>query len=105
MNNEKIETTPVGWSETVVMICTKCGAQFQDSKSKDAPERIKAELKSIAKSELGPRVRVITTSCLNICPEGKIAIAVASTKDSNVFKGYSVAPESKGEELFEKIFK
>lgn len=104
-DDAKIENTPVGWSETVVMICTKCGKQFQDLQSQVAPERIKSELKSKAKSELGQRVRVITTSCLNICPVDKIAIAVASTKNPGVFKGYNVSADSTGDELFEKILK
>ncbi|MGZ3788269.1 MAG: hypothetical protein ACXVLQ_07080 [Bacteriovorax sp.] len=103
--SDAIENKPVGWSETVVMICTKCGEQFSDQKSKEAPERMKGELKAKAKAELGPRVRVITTSCLAICPSNKIAIAKASAKDSAVFKGHSVPAHSTGEELFDKILK
>jgi hypothetical protein len=92
MNQEtKIENTEVGWEETVVMICSQCGAQFSDSQSLE--------------SELGKKVRVITTSCLNICPVDKIAITVASTKEPGVFKAYAVDPRTSGEELYNKILK
>lgn len=104
-NNKKIETTKVGWEDTVVMICTKCAKQFSDPILNDAPERIKSELKSKARSELGGSVRVITTSCLNICPVDKIAIAKASTLLPSVFKGYTVDPNVSGEELYETILK
>jgi predicted metal-binding protein len=106
MNQEtKIENTEVGWEETVVMICSQCGAQFSDSQSLESPARIKSELKTKAKSELGKKVRVITTSCLNICPVDKIAITVASTKEPGVFKAYAVDPRTSGEELYNKILK
>ncbi|MBC7537969.1 MAG: hypothetical protein H7281_04060 [Bacteriovorax sp.] len=102
----KIESAEVGWGETVVMICTKCGKQFQSAHNQAAPERIKGDLKSIAKAELGKgSVRVITTSCLNICPVDKIAIAVASKNEPGTFKGYLVDPDISGEELFKKILK
>ncbi len=101
----EIEKFPVGWTETVVMICSKCGKQFDNSESQNSPERIKSELKSVAKSELGAKIRVITTSCLNMCPVDKIAIAVASTNNDDVFKGYSVVPNSSGSEIYKKILK
>jgi predicted metal-binding protein len=104
--SDKIENTEVGWTETVVMVCTKCGKQFQNTDDQSAPERFKSELKSLAKAELPPKsVRVVTSSCLNICPVDKIAIAVASTKNPGVFKGYNVDPKASSEEVFKKILK
>ncbi|MDD4976301.1 MAG: hypothetical protein PHY93_18225 [Bacteriovorax sp.] len=106
MNQDtKIENAEIGWEDTIVMVCSKCGSQFKDTHSQESPERMKSELKSKAKSELGKSVRVITTSCLNICPVDKIAIAVATTKEPAVFKAYAVDPEVSGEELYKKIFK
>jgi len=102
--DKKIENVELGWEETVVLVCTKCGKQFEDD-LRDSPERIKTDLKAKAKSELGKKVRVITSSCLNICPENKIAIVKASTQESAVFKAYAVDPNSSGEDLFAKILK
>lgn len=99
----EIEDAELGWSETVIMVCTKCGKQFNKT-NQEAPEKIKSELKSIAKDKLGKKsVRVVTSSCLNICPAGKIAIAVASIKDPGVFKAYKVDPEVSADELFKII--
>lgn len=104
-NNTKIESATVGWTDTVVMICTKCAKQFSDPFLNEAPERMKSELKSKARAELGGSVRVITTSCLNICPVDKIAVAKASTLLPSVFKGYTVEPNVSSEELYEAILK
>jgi predicted metal-binding protein len=101
--NKIIEREQIGWETAVVMVCTKCGKQFEDSHLKEAPERIKSELKSVIKMELGKSIRVITTSCLNICPVDKIAIAIASSSSTTVFKAYGVDPDSSGEELYKTI--
>ena len=101
----EIEKSPVGWTETVVLICTKCGKQFDDVDSQNSPERIKSELKTATKTELGAKIRVITTSCLNMCPVDKIALAVASTKDQGVFKGFAVGPNDSGNEIYNLLLK
>lgn len=107
MNDEtKMTKENLGWDHTVVMVCTKCGKQFRDTKFEGAPERIKDELKAASKSQFGKSVRVVNTTCLNICPVNKVAIAVASSReDKNIFEAYSVPPESSGAEIFEKILK
>lgn len=95
-SQNKLKNIEVGWSDNVVMVCTKCA---------ESSERIKGELKDIAKSELGSSVRVITSSCLNMCPENKVAIVVASKTDNNIFTGFAVDPEISGRELFNSILK
>jgi predicted metal-binding protein len=101
--NSKIQVTHVGWDQALVIICTKCGKQFEKTDEKNAPERIKSELKSRAKLELGNSVRVITASCLNICPKDQIAVAIAQKNHSSVFEAYSVDPAISGDAIFEKI--
>jgi predicted metal-binding protein len=92
-----------GWEETLVMICDKCGKQFADTHSINSPERIKSELKAKAKENLGSKVRVITTSCLNICPANKIAIVIATKKNSEVFTSYAVVPAASVDEIYSKV--
>ncbi|MFA6238562.1 MAG: hypothetical protein WC635_14605 [Bacteriovorax sp.] len=105
-HNKNIEGSEVGWSDTVVMICERCGEQFKSENQQSSPERIKGDLKSIAKSEFEKgTVRVITTSCLNICPENKIAITVASKSAKDIFKAYAVDADISGKDLFEEILK
>lgn len=105
INHSKIENALVGWSDSLIMVCTKCGNQFNNSSGTEAPDRIKSELKIKTKQEFGEAIRVISTSCLNICPKNKIAIAVARKKTDKVFEAFAVDPDIACEELFEKIFK
>lgn len=98
---KEIESAELGWSSAVVMICSKCGAQFSDPEKNEAPERIKKDLKKLTKENLGKSVRVITTSCLNICPVDKIAVVVA--KNNAEAKAYNVSPDVSGDDLYKKI--
>jgi predicted metal-binding protein len=104
--NNKIQNIEVGWSESVIMICTKCAKQFDSIESQDSVERIKGELKNITKRELdNGTVRVITTSCLNICPVNKIAIATACSNKVQVFDGFAVDTCISGQEIFDHLYK
>jgi predicted metal-binding protein len=62
----------------VILICEKCGRKAA-GKSEDNPAReLQQELKHSAKDALGKKeIRPVLTSCLDICPKGQIAIAVA----------------------------
>ncbi len=103
ISEDKIQAADLGWDETVVLICNTCGEQFQNTAYQQSPERMKTDLKSIVKPLLGKKVRVITTSCLNICPKNKIAIVSASKTAPETFSAFSVDPSMSGLELFEEI--
>ncbi len=70
------------WSENLVLICEKCGKKLQTSPAIPNPA---ADLKDWLKKELikrslwGPN-RTVITSCLDICPDGKIAVAFMSDR-------------------------
>lgn len=100
-----IENTDNGWSESVIMICNKCGMQFDDASSSEYPERMRLELKAKAKADMGAKVRVIATTCLNICPENKIAIVSVSIKDPKVFKSFAVTTDTSSDEIMDTIIK
>lgn len=95
MSENEINNEETGWNEAVVMICSQCGKEA---------EVLKSELKAICKDRLGKDVRVINTGCLNICPENKIAVTVASKKDGEVFHSYSVPKDVAAEKLFDELF-
>jgi predicted metal-binding protein len=95
MSVNEINSEETGWNEAVVMICSKCAREA---------EGLKSELKTICKDRLGKDVRVINTGCLNICPENKIAVTVASRKDDEVFRSYSVPKDVAAEKLFDELF-
>jgi predicted metal-binding protein len=100
----EISSEETGWSEAVVMICTKCGKQFSNPEDSESPERIKKDLKSYCKERMGKSVRVINTGCLDVCPENKIAVVVASKKASDVFKAVSVPTNVRADDLYDELF-
>ena len=102
--DSQITNADLGWEETVVLICKTCGEQFQNPSLQISPDRMKSDLKAIVKPVMGKKVRVITTSCLNICPKNKIAIVSASRNVLGTFNAFSADPTLSGKDLFEKIF-
>lgn len=95
MSDKEITKEETGWNESVVLICSKCGQEA---------ERIKGELKSLCKERMGSDVRVINTGCLDICPENKIAVTLATKNEGDVFRSYSVPKDVRAENLFEELF-
>ena len=82
-----IEPAEVPWSHAVVMICEKCARRSDDDKfSSDLKSELKAKLKDEGYSK---QVRVITTSCLNVCPKNRVAVAVASNQKV-AFQAYAI---------------
>jgi predicted metal-binding protein len=99
-----VEKTEIPFKK-IVMICSHCGDQFNSNQSMGTVERIKNELKSCVKEKMAQgEVRVITTSCLSMCPANKIAIAVAGLGQTTPFVGLAVDPYIAKEELFDQLF-
>jgi hypothetical protein len=70
------------WHENLILICEKCGKKLAGSKSSANPSY---EMKDWLKKELKERdlwgtSRVVTTTCLDICPDDKIAVAFISDR-------------------------
>ncbi len=61
-------------------ICEKCGKKLggEDNIAVGFQKQMKKE----TSLEMGKQVRVMVTSCLNVCPEGKIAMAIIPVNGS-----------------------
>ncbi len=78
MKEEKL-----GWNKVAVFICTKCGKSISGA-SADLAEDLKKELKlELKQLGLAEDIRVMTSSCLNICEKEFQAVAVIPVKDSS----------------------
>ncbi len=56
--------------QSLILVCRKCG--------KDADVDLRSELRDEVRSQgMKDQVRVVATSCLDICPKGQVAVAVA----------------------------
>lgn len=62
------------WRENLVMICEKCGHKINPAANPTPELKDWLKKKLIPSGHWGP-TRVITTSCLDICPEKQIALA------------------------------
>ncbi len=67
------------WSDGALMICTKCGTRREECGQKtwtaDWAENTKMSMKKTLKEKgLAKKLRVMTASCLGLCPEGEQAV-------------------------------
>ncbi len=60
-----------------VLICGKCLSKIDSGKK--LKQALKAELKNAAASHSGKRPKLVTTSCLGICPKRAVVTASAET--------------------------
>jgi NADH:ubiquinone oxidoreductase subunit E len=98
----EIESAEIPWSEAVVMVCTKCSRRIVGDEA--LADSMKKTLKSAFKDAgLGKSVRTVTSSCLDICPSGRVAIAVM--RRNNGTKAITVDPDIKEHELFSEVRK
>ncbi len=99
-NENTIKKADVPWSDAVVMVCTKCSRKIVgDEKLADD---FKKSLKSAFKDAgLGKRVRSVTSSCLDVCPKNRMAIAIV--RRNNGTEVVTVEPNILETELFERV--
>ncbi len=72
-----MKTEMTGWADGALMICTKCGARGVTGEARKTwtpewAEQTKIALKKEMKEKgLAKNLRVMTSSCLGLCPEGE----------------------------------
>jgi predicted metal-binding protein len=86
------------WSRCLA-ICEKCATKagvMDADKSK-----LRVELKQlIADRQIKDQIRAVDVSCLDICPEGLIAVALFT---ENQIRTFNVSPKITGVEVLRKI--
>lgn len=96
MSSDSIKKENPAWSDAGVWICTKC------FKGTDIAEDLKSDFKCRMKElGYGKRIRVMTSSCLGICPKNAQAIMIAPTDGSQ--EAFSFDPKEDKREIFEEI--
>jgi predicted metal-binding protein len=94
------------FSTGLILICDKCGkrlkAEFDENPSRELVARLKKASKSVfAKGE----VRAALTSCLDICPEDRISVAIVPTGGQSKGARYFTVKASDIKETSETIVK
>lgn len=99
----KRENNP--WSKGVVLVCTKCHkAITRLHEDGNAGENLKAFLKkSFKESGDSAKIRVVTSSCLDVCVDDKQAVTYASVEGKT--ETFTLHPEEDREELLQLLRK
>lgn len=64
-------------SRALVLVCEKCGKRLDSDSDKNPSRRLVSRLKKQAKKSFGRgEVRAVATSCMDLCPEGEISVAL-----------------------------
>jgi predicted metal-binding protein len=94
----KTEAAP--WSD-LVLICAKCAAKL--GRGHKGKTELRGEVKhALKKQNLGKQVRVVETTCLDICP--KDGQAVASRRQLAKGEITVVGPGADGEDVVKLLF-
>ena len=97
------------WGAGAFLICEKCGSKLAKAVGPDAPNPA-GELKNWLKTELKSRgawgkVRVMTSSCLDICPKGALTIGIMSDLPRENARCLVVDPEKEKSEILNEIIR
>jgi hypothetical protein len=74
-------------SKALVLVCEKCGKRLKSDD--DNPSRaLASRLKKLSKKRFGKgEVRALVTSCMDVCPDDQVSIAVTTFQGSPAGKG------------------
>ncbi|MGZ3773796.1 MAG: (2Fe-2S) ferredoxin domain-containing protein [Pseudobdellovibrionaceae bacterium] len=99
----KKENNP--WTKGVVLICTKCHKSITNLHDEgNAGENLKTFLKkSFKESGDSEKIRVVTSSCLNVCIDEKQAVSYAPIDGQT--ETFTLNPESERDELLQLLQK
>jgi predicted metal-binding protein len=102
-----IEKQPTPWSEALITICEKCAKSLPALELKEegsASENLKKYLKGRFKDSDAPkRMRVVTSSCLDVCIKNAVAVSYNPAWPGKMQKTFTVHPEADREELFQLL--
>lgn len=99
----KTENNP--WSKGVLLVCTKCHKAISNlSEEGNAGENLKTFLKKSFKgSGDAAKIRVVTSSCLDVCISEMQAVTYASVEGKT--ETFTLHPENEREELLQVLRK
>ncbi len=95
------------WSKALVTVCTKCGKSIS-SKDLEDPGNVAENLKMYLKKSFkdsgdSKKIRVVTSSCLDICVDDYQAVTIAKTDGKT--ESWILHPEKEKKDLLEYLKK
>ncbi|MES2745477.1 MAG: hypothetical protein V4655_08615 [Bdellovibrionota bacterium] len=78
---EGLEESELPVSDKMIWICEKCGFKLAEDETDNLTRRLQKAIKGIVSDKKRKReVRAMVTSCMNVCPPGKIAASIVDLK-------------------------
>ncbi len=104
-----MKTEKIFWTDYSILICTKCQKSIPvtpdlNGEVPNFAESIKTRFKAEF-NDLGykGKVRVMTTSCLGVCPTGFQAVSLVSTNDLGKSLSYVFDPVAETDSILEQL--
>ena len=70
--------------KSLILVCEKCGKKLENKPDENPARIIQKALKEKVKSEFGKNeIRPVVSSCMNVCPDGQIAIGILGVDSKN----------------------
>ncbi len=91
----------IPFSRAAVLVCEACGKKIMTASgvSENPAHKLKNELKlELKKLQMNEKYRALQSSCLNLCPENKIGVAVVGTKEASAHF-LELAPDTETENI------
>jgi predicted metal-binding protein len=104
-----IPTVSPRWKSGLILVCSQCayeqkGSSYRTDRGSTASEELQNWLKSRLKLEgLWGEFRVVSTSCLGVCPKERIAVVVTRDVDGSSSQCLIIDPQSDRELLYSYI--
>ena len=99
--SDETDPTPAKWEMDVLFVCQRCSAKLPDGIAADGRttlrQWVKERLGSVGR---GKALRVVETSCLGLCPDGRIAVAIGRELSADPAVIRSVATEADREAVY-----
>jgi hypothetical protein len=99
--SDATDPTPAKWETDVLFVCLRCSGKLPDGIGPDGRTTLrqwfKERLGSVGRRQA---LRVVETSCLGLCPDGRIAVAIGRELSGNPPMIRSVATEADRETVY-----
>jgi predicted metal-binding protein len=93
-------------STGLILICDKCGKRMKAGFDENPSRELVARLKKASKDVFGKgQVRAALTSCLDLCPDNRISVAIVPTGSHSEAARYFTVKAADMKDTGEKIIK
>lgn len=84
MSSVELTPVPSPFSEALIVVCEKCGKKLVPEGADNPSKQLQLALKErIFQSGKKGVLRAVVTSCLDVCPNGAIAVGIFREKDGS----------------------